>query len=315
MKTIAQVLVGLCSMAVVSTVGCASGDDGSGPGGASADVVSAPPGGGASQTPPAATTPDSGKSIDATQDPKVRDLSEIISQQRVEVKDAVNARLFELGGGDPAMNGDRLYLSLEGNEGGGGGVFDLGININEVKKIEATAKGTIHIVAEHDVMDNATGNIKTGQPYEATVLYTLKADGSVAPQVHVKRPTDESDVKASTDGAEAFLGQVFDDHQAENKAVKATVYSTGGGDVAMNGVFPFLMLANDGSAHAWDLGLNIAGITKVEIKSATEIRIEGREDFNPSSIQSRPVFYSVKFSVSGDDSELDKRITLTKLAQ
>jgi hypothetical protein len=75
------------------------------------------------------------------------------------------------------------------------------------------------------------------------------------------------------------------------------------------------MLANDGSAHVWDLGLNISGISKVEIKSATELRVEGRADFNPSSIQSRPVFYSVKFSVSGDDSELAPRITLTKLAQ
>jgi hypothetical protein len=60
----------------------------------------------------------------------------------------VEARILETGGGDPAMNGDVVFLVLDG--GHADPVFDLGLNIGGVDKLTATSGTELRIDGSED---------------------------------------------------------------------------------------------------------------------------------------------------------------------
>ncbi len=223
-------------------------------------------------------------------------------------------RIYETGGGDPAMNGNMLWLGASGDPSSdAGSMFDLGINILSVETVEETTPGTIRIVGTQNGMDS--NDEITTKPYEAAIRYTLAA-GAIVPKVRVTTPGGAEEVVASKEAGTDFLLGVFSARvtEAGESGHIARVYEHAAGDPAMNGVSVMLNLMNFPEDKTYDLGLNIAGVTKVEFKTGFEVRIDGNEDTMDASgkIVPRPVAFSVVFTV-GDDGLPGEVIKLTKL--
>lgn len=266
---------------------------------------------------PASDTQDvtSSRDIAATTKEEHAALSSMWDVKRIE-SDKAALFLYETGGGDPAMNGNQLFLGAFG-EHGAGGVFDLGINIVEVKKAEMAGPDTIKITGTRDTMGD-DGNIKPGQPFEATVKFTLREgrDGvEVDKTVVVTQPGSEATtVRATTEARWDFMGSIYKMTGIQDENVGFRLYERTGGDPAMNGVSVFVSIGVEMDSREFDLGLNLAGITKVSFKSATEVRIEALEDQMGADGIPHPkaVFYSVKYTVTD---RVGDKIKLTKLAR
>jgi hypothetical protein len=284
-------------------LGCSSSDDGA------ADT-------------PAADTQDvtSSRDITATTKEEHAALGSIWNVKRI-LNDRVSLFLYETGGGDPAMNGNLLYLGAFG-EHGAGGVFDLGINIVEVKKAEMVDADTIKITGIRDTMGD-DGGIKPGQPFEATVTFTVKDNGvdglEVGKQVVVMQPGEiATTVTATNEARWSFMGLITSMTRLshiDNQTVGARLFAQTGGDPAMNGVLPFLSINLDMEEKTFDLGLDLAGISRVSFKSSTELRIEALEDrLDADGIpHAHPVVYSVKYSIDGES--VGDKIELTKVSR
>jgi len=292
------VLALVASLAFSSVVGCSSSDES---------------GGGT----PASDTQDvtSSRDIAASTRAEHGALGGLWSVRKID-NDQVSLALYETGGGDPAMNGNLVYLGAFG-EHGGGGVFDLGINIVEVKKAEMAGPNTIKITGIQDTMGD-DGAIKPGQPFEATVKFTVKdgQDGiEVEKKVVVTQKGASADVNATTDAGEDFMGSIYKLTRADDENVHARLFEQTGGDPAMNGVMPFLSIGLEMEEKTFDLGLNVANITKLEFKTPTELRLETLEDTMTAdgAITPKPAFYSIKFSIAND--RPGDKIKLTKLAR
>jgi hypothetical protein len=290
----------LLSSSTSLVIGCSSSDSDSG-----------------SNAPAASDTQDvtSSRDIAATTKEEHAALGSMWHVRKV-ANDKVSLFLYETGGGDPAMNGNVLYLGAFG-EHGAGGVFDLGINIVEVKKAEMAGPDTIKITGIRDTMGD-DGNIKPGQPFEATVKITVK-DGdegiAVEKKVTVTQPGEAAKtVDATTEQRWDFMGSVYKMTNAQDENVVFRLFERSGGDPAMNGVELFASIGIEMESNEFDLGLNLAGVTKVSFKSATEVRIEALEDqMGADGIpHPKPVFYSVKYTVSD---RVGDKIKLTKLAR
>jgi hypothetical protein len=234
-------------------------------------------------------------------DPQHARLGEIVGIRGVATPDSspLNLRVIETAGGDPAMNGDQLVLVAGSNEDAPTQVFDLGLNINTLTSVTFASERVVHLAGKMDRM-SATGDIQSDEPFEADVMLTLDGSG-VANVASVSTGGTSTNVTATTDQGLQFYESVIKVTPTAVGNVEARILETAGGDPAMNGVGVFLVLDGGHADPVFDLGLNIAGVDTVTATSATELRIDGSEDFNPSDIQSRKVAYSAKFTPDAQD--------------
>ncbi len=261
------------------------------------------------------------KTIQASNDAKHGMLEGLWAVRQIE-GDFVSLRLYELGGGDPAVNGNQLWLGACGEQSADGcSMFELGVSVRSVDKVEIKAPGTIVLNGVEDRVD-AEGEILPNQRWEATITYSVKDnDGLVVdPTISVKKDAEASTtVQASADPAARFLQTVFRMHSAEmgESGYMARVFETAGGDPAMNGVNAYLSISElPYLTKTFDLDLDVAGVTKISFTSAYDLRVEGTKDSSADGweVQSRAFAYSAKFSVNpGDDAEINDAVTLRSL--
>jgi hypothetical protein len=103
-----------------------------------------------------------------------------------DVERGVMVRLFESGGGDPAMNGNRLMLAIVPEPAQEPRVWETGIDIYEVRGVALDAeKSEISIdVTEHTQGDQ--GAIRE-RPRNYTILYDVDAEtGAVSETIRVR---------------------------------------------------------------------------------------------------------------------------------
>lgn len=212
--------------------------------------------------------------------------------------DDMTLRIYETGGGDPAMNGNQLWLGADNGEGG---MFDLALNVLTVEKAERTAPGKILLAGQRNG-GTSTGDI-TVEPWQATITFTT-SNGAFGSVITVAHDSVEEKVVASTESSAKFLGYIYGatTDESPDGATIARAFVEGGGDPAMNGARVFLSIMSYPEERTYELGLNVAGVKKLEHTSATELRLEGSEDImSPSGdIVQRPFAYSVKFQIRPD---------------
>ena len=232
----------------------------------------------------------------ASTKPEHRHLASLWKVTNVGSPDELDVRVFEMGGGDPAMNGNYLWLGLSGDESDT--VWDTGLNVSTVAKVEVPSAGVVRLSVSWDT-DDGEGNTKK-EDGQVTIRYSL-TEGRVAPSLSVEAPAGHGgtqSVTPQTDAAANFLGGVYGVKQIEREGVLARVYEVAGGDPAMDGDHLYMSLMSFPEVKTYDLGINMASLESLKFASALELAIEGKKDQQDASGRITPAAYSAKVQFS-----------------
>ncbi len=231
--------------------------------------------------------------------------------------ESLSLRIYETGGGDPALNGNYLWLGAFGAHGFGGGMFDLGLNVASLDEAVIEGVDEIRLRGTHDTV-TADGDIQTGLPFEARVKLkggqTLEGYG-VEPTVKVTFNGTTHDVDATDEEAHQFLASTFEmTSEAAGESDRIVrLYQTAGGDPAMNGVGAFITVMSYPDIQTFDLGINVATISRLRWVRGDEFQIEGFEDTMNAQGDIVPVPFTYTLTVSFDDTGAPRDvIKLTK---
>lgn len=205
--------------------------------------------------------------------------------------DELTIRLYELGGGDPAINGTFLELAIEDK------VWELPSNILSVTSATSRGAGQLEIVGVQQTIDGESGDPKSS-PWKSVITYQLDG-GNVSSKLDVKTNDAPESITAKTDASATFLSSVYKVTTAEAEGLHARVFEAGGGDPAMNGARLYLALMSYPDVGVFDLGLDVSSVSKVEVDpKSRRITILGNEDTidRDGAISSRP--FRKTFAVS-----------------
>ena len=276
----------LASVLSLSAFGCAAKSDDSATGGDEQQVHT--------------TTP---REVKASAEPRFASLGGVWGVRGVDNKANIDLSIIEAGGGDPALNGDQLFLSAFGPDHGAGGVYELGLNVSLLKSVEMVDNSTIKLTGTYDDIDANSGDIKTGNPFEALVKLTMVGN-NIQKDITVTRAGNTEKVTATADEGFGFFSSLFEVKQKETKSgTIVRLFDTGkGGDPAMNGGQLVLSLMSFPEEKTYDLGLNVLDVKSFEVPSETEIRIGGTENFMNANgeIKTRPFAYKIEFKIGTD---------------
>ena len=252
------------------------------------------------------------KSIAATSEKRFESLGGVWSVKGIDNQPGMELAVIEFGGGDPALNGDYLFLSAYGPDHGDGGVFELGMNVSTLTSATMVGNDTIKLVGTQDTIDPKTNDFKK-VPFEATVKLTL-VDRDIQPTVTLTMNGEKPEQIAKTaEEGKQFFTSIFGVKQQESKAGNIVrLFETGGGDPAMNGDQLVLNILSYPEEKTYDLGLNVNTVSKFEATD-TQVKIEGSEDFMDAkgNIKSRPFAYTIGYSI-GKDGAPAPSISLTR---
>lgn len=73
-------------------------------------------------------------------------------------------KLFGVGGGDPAMNGAFVYVSMEYNETQW--TWETGLNVRTIRKASALPGNRIRLEVDQDFMENGTSIVSRRKTYQ-----------------------------------------------------------------------------------------------------------------------------------------------------
>jgi hypothetical protein len=273
----------LASFLSLGAFGCASKSDDAAVSGASQEVHTA------------------AKSINATTEKRFESLGGVWSVRGIDNQPGMDLAVIEFGGGDPALNGDYLFLSAYGPDHGDGGVFELGMNVSTLTSATMVGSDTIKLVGTQDTIDPKTNDFKN-VPFEATVKLTL-VDRDIQPAVTLTMNAEKPETIAKTaEEGKRFFNSIFAVKQSESKAGNIVrLFETGGGDPAMNGDQLVLNILSYPEDQTYDLGLNVNTVSKFEVTD-TQVKLEGSEDIMGAdgNIKNRPFAYTINYAIGSD---------------
>ena len=136
------------------------------------------------------------KSISASAETRFESLGGVWSVRGIDNEAGMQLAVIEFGGGDPALNGDYLFLSAYGPDHGDGGVFELGMNVSQLESATMVGPDAIKLVGTQDTIDPQTDDFKK-VPFEATVKLTL-VDRDIQPNVSLTRDGQKPETIART---------------------------------------------------------------------------------------------------------------------
>jgi len=174
--------------------------------------------------------------------------------------------------------------------------FDLGVNIRHITKLVADEPGILRITGTKDTYDNDSDEVRN-IPFEATVRYREVAQAFT---VTAETGGSATTVVKHEDQAAQFLSRVSAMTDLDQGDVNARVFQVGGGDPALNGNHVFLSLMTYPEERTYDLGLNVASVTKVSFAGNNDLRVEGSEDYpgQDGSVAHRPFSARIIFKVT-----------------
>lgn len=252
------------------------------------------------------------KTITATTEARFESLGGVWGVRGIENQAGMELGITELGGGDPALNGDYLYLSAYGADHGDGGVFELGLNVARLESATMSGPDTIKLAGMQDTIDPKTNDVKQ-VPFEAIVKLTL-AGSNIAPTVTLTMNGGQPEtIQRTAEEGKSFFSSLFAVQTKESKAGNIVrLFEQGGGDPAMNGDQLVLNIMSYPEEKTFDLGLNVNAVTKFEATD-TQIVLEGSEDIMGAdgNIASRPFAYTIAYTI-GQDGAPAPSIKLTR---
>lgn len=257
----------------------------------------------------AAASQAEGRRIAASTDPAHEMVASLWEIDSVGSADELMIRLYGTGGGDPAMNGNNLWLAIDGGPTLGA-IWDLELNVATVDAIASIAPGTVRVTGTEQTLDEDDAVIS--RPFEATITYRLK-DGALGPSLQIEHGASVRDVQADTTKAAAFLSRVYAVSTVETDAIHARLFEVGGGDPAMNGDRLFLTLGEDLEWPTFELGLDVASVTRFASAGAGKLRIDVSEDTLDADgmAAQKQATYVVTFTKGHDGP--DPSVTVSKL--
>ncbi|MFO0740057.1 MAG: hypothetical protein U0270_29430 [Labilithrix sp.] len=252
------------------------------------------------------------KSISASAETRFESLGGVWSVRGIDNEAGMQLAVIEFGGGDPALNGDYLFLSAYGPDHGDGGVFELGMNVSQLESATMVGPDAIKLVGTQDTIDPQTDDFKK-VPFEATVKLTL-VDRDIQPNVSLTRDGQKPETIARTaEESKQFFTSIFTVQNKESKGGNIVrLFETGGGDPAMNGDQLVLNIMSYPEEKNYDLGLNVNTVSKFEVTD-TQVLLEGSEDIMDANgdIKSRPFAYTIDYTI-GEDGAPAPSIKLTR---
>ncbi|MFH2012848.1 MAG: hypothetical protein ABIJ37_09150 [Pseudomonadota bacterium] len=107
----------------------------------------------------------------ATEECKYQFLNQIHKVTSIDTRDNVIIRLIESGGGDPAMNGNVLLLTISEGSDGESFVWETGINMFDVQKVRSVPNHILIVEGTEHYM-NSKGIIKP-RPVKYQIIYSF----------------------------------------------------------------------------------------------------------------------------------------------
>jgi len=101
------------------------------------------------------------------------------------------------------MNGNHIFLSAYDH--GQGGVFDLGLNLSQLTKVEMVDDTTVKLTVTWDDIDPKTG----GNPFEALIQLSLD-ENNVGPTITLVHDGLRNTIRKSTDEGTAFFSSIHE---------------------------------------------------------------------------------------------------------
>jgi hypothetical protein len=214
--------------------------------------------------------------VTASQDARFDVLAGIWAVRTVEDKQhgGVVLRLFETGGGDPAMNGDMLVLHIMNFYAHDAGLtFETGINVRAVESVELDAATSSLVVKTNADTANEDGSI--GSKSRTFVLtYSVDSKGALGDSLSVQEQGSAPElVTASRDGRWDVLDGIWAVRTVEDGdlGIVLRLFETGGGDPAMNGDMLLLHIMNFNMHDAgltWETGINVRAVESANLDAA-----------------------------------------------
>lgn len=235
---------------------------------------------------------------------KVDLLSEVIEIKSVENGEALTLRLYELGGGDPAANGNHLWLGVQGSPSEGALAFDLGLDVLFVESVTSPAKGSVVITGQESADDE--GNTRD---FEATIAYSVRGT-TLAPTIRVTKGAETKTVQKSSRAGADILASAYKVQASHSPGMQGRVYTaSGGGDPARNGAKVYLSLTNFPEGKAYDLGLDVADVKGLSMPENGVVHIDVDEDVAPGETKS--FRYTVTYTMN-DEAAPSETVSVAK---
>lgn len=253
---------------------------------------------------PAAAAAPQVREVRATSAANLQKLSGLWGVTPVKTADRTTARIYELGGGDPALNGDYVWVSVSDAEGHQA-VWDTGLNVSAISEVSAPEPGALRFSIKWDTM-NANGDQGVGQG-AVTLRYTLSG-GKISPSLTMSAPADLVGSRAPTDGvltADAspeadLLGRVYGYHKTTASSAEVRVFEVGGGDPAMNGDHLYVSVMNFPEEALFDLGSDFATVKELKSSGQEEVTLTGTSDTMDGDGQIKPAPFTAKLAFDID---------------
>lgn len=240
--------------------------------------------------------------VNATANPDLAVLGQILRLRSFEDADhGTIFRLFETGGGDPAMNGDVLVLQISSNLGGFR-TYETGIDVNTVTNAELSVEGddvALVVYSRVDVQDEA-GNIRSKSATH--VLTYLGPSSGLMVQGGPNRV-----VTSSNDSRWTALDAIFAIHliEAQEDGVIVRLFeTTGGGD--LNGDVLLLHLTSLAAptrpAVVFETGVDVNSVTGVALDAgAATLKVKTEVDtLQEDVVVSGPRTYTFRYFVDDE---------------
>lgn len=239
------------------------------------------------------------RTVTASTDPKFDLLPGLWEVSSIQSADQLDVTLYGTGGGDPAINGNQLWLSISTGTMSVA-TWDLGLNIRSVDKLEPKGPGAVRITGKQETISGDTGET-ISKPFEATIAYRLQGD-EIQPKITITTGGASREATADTSPGADFMSHVYKVNTFENDEIHARVFEAMGGDPAMNGDHLFLALMQYPEVKMFELDINVATVKKVYAAGPGQLRIDvGADTLDQNgAVKQVAATYAVKFSTGND---------------
>jgi hypothetical protein len=207
-------------------------------------------------------------------------------------------RVFETGAGDPAINGDRIVVTIKPGEGQEqpSRTWETGININTVDKV--SLKGTSILIKGTEQYVDDSGKVRT-VPASYRVTYQVR-EGTLGDRIEVSRESGRPDSPADVDWTEYKCKSFSIRFPSTFRAVPMDAVDYGAAFISPDGSVTFQAFVSPASVKPDDMEVDTEGNAEKRVGSKVT-RSDGRT-VREVDIQSGDGRYSRSFvdTVEGD---------------
>lgn len=226
-----------------------------------------------------------------------------------------SVRLFETGGGDPAINGNLLVLTVVPHEPAlAAQTWNTGIDVRTVQSVTFDADiGGVVIETTSDTLDENGG--VGSVPLEFTASYEVEDQGKIGDRLLVEANGGAAEeIMAADEISHVVLQQIVairvENDEPNNAVVR--LYETAGGDPALNGnllLFNVMPFDPNLPSQSWETEIDVRTVEGVKLDTAkSTLRVNTQQDVLKDDVDlaSVPLEFALTYSVAKDGTVADK---------